>query len=793
MGVKIILRVEIEDMDLDAIEAMNRYRGAGAGSQPATGRSALGQPRMADEAARPTKRQRLTQEFEHHAEGRRTLETFSCSICSEPFDDPVSLRDSGHTYCRACITRALAVRPRCPLSNTPIDVLPGTRMLVPNHQVRTLIDSQRVACRYAARGCAARPELGAVDAHEASCAHAPTKCARCPFVASRAETEAHERSCPYVVLAPVLDAQESRIRTLKKRADYASRVLERMHRTLHQTWDEQMRINEKLAARLDALESGARAVTPASARRPPNFRSAQDMMDDDPTLDLAFDAEKSTTSLMLSSDGKVAFCDIGCECAISSSILQSGTHSWEICLTRTDGEVAIGVCTERHGFCLELTDDVWCCAEIISEWGFTDKGNQVASADAPWNGDVEDGSILVVTFDCGTGRLSVGLKGKPGTVSHVFNELASTPVAPFVFLTSCNTCEITALSPLADPAPVFQYPHGAAAVDGIVVTRGDLARLEPDEFLNDNLVDFYFKVIVADARRSPLGRDPAFGDVAGDVHAFSSHFFTKLREGDGRGKFKPGSEKAQRAHARVERWTRNVDVFAKKFLLVPVVEDLHWSLAVVCHPGELAKRAIARERRESDDGAIDVDEDEDENCPARPCIIHMDSLRMHSSKKIEKWLRCFLEMEWRKRKPDEPPFTLRERSTKAGAPPADLLLAMPKVPQQTNSCDCGVFTLRYGQEFLARAVSGGAPALAVNGRDVSQTFGDHNFEKWFKGRDITNMRRDIKRLAEDLEREEKERELVAIKDAYRDQAAAGAAAEDAAPPVGAGAPLLPRV
>jgi len=345
----------------------------------------------------------------------------------------------------------------------------------------------------------------------------------------------------------------------------------------------------------------------------------------------------------------------------------------------------------------------------------------------------------------------------------------------------------------SDPAPVFQYPHGAAAVDGIVVTRGDLARLESDEFLNDNLVDFYFKVIVADARRSPLGRDPAFGDVAGDVHAFSSHFFTKLREGDGRGKFKPGSEKAQRAHARVERWTRNVDVFAKKFLLVPVVEDLHWSLAVVCHPGELAKRAIARERRESDDGAIDVDEDEDENCPARPCIIHMDSLRMHSSKKIEKWLRCFLEMEWRKRKPDEPPFTLRERSTKAGAPPADLLLAMPKVPQQTNSCDCGVFTLRYGQEFLARAVSGGAPALAVKGRDVSQTFGDHNFEKWFKGRDITNMRRDIKRLAEDLEREEKERELVAIKDAHRDQAAGGAAAEDAAPPVGAGAPLLPRV
>ena len=89
-----------------------------------------------------------------------------------------------------------------------------------------------------------------------------------------------------------------------------------------------------------------------------------------------------------------------------------------------------------------------------------------------------------------------------------------------------------------------------------------------------------------------------------------SHFFTKLREGDSRGKLKPDSEKAQRAHARVERWTRGVDVFAKKFLLVPVVEDLHWSLAIVCHPGELAKRALARERRELDVGATE-DEDED--------------------------------------------------------------------------------------------------------------------------------------------------------------------------------------
>ena len=84
--------------------------------------------------------------------------------------------------------------------------------------------------------------------------------------------------------------------------------------------------------------------------------------------------------------------------------------------------------------------------------------------------------------------------------------------------------------------------------------------------------------------------------------------------------------------------------------------------------------------------------------------------------------------------------------------PADLLLASPKVPQQTNPCDSGLYALRYAQEFLTRAVCRGA-ALAVNGRDVALCFRDHDFEAWFTGRDIAEMRRDIKKLAADLEKE----------------------------------------
>ena len=198
---------------------------------------------------------------------------------------------------------------------------------------------------------------------------------------------------------------------------------------------------------------------------------------------------------------------------------------------------------------------------------------------------------------------------------------------------------------------------------------------------------------------------------------------------------------------------------------MPVVEDLHWSLAIVCHPGELAKRAIARQQRELDVDAT-VEEAEDEDCPARPCVIHMDSLQKHSARKIEKWLRCFLEMEWRKRHSDEEPFTLRERT--AGGPPADLLLAMPKVPQQTNSSDSGLYVLRYAQEFLDLAVLWPAE-LAGSGGGVFLFFRDHDFEAWFTGGDIAEMRRDIKKLAADLELEK-------IRAAYRREQAEDAAA-----------------
>ena len=216
----------------------------------------------AAESERPTKRQRLTAELEQSAAGRHVLETVSCSICTEVFEDPVSPRGSVHTYCRACIRQALAVQPRCPLSNARIAIRRGNidAVLDGNHQVRSMIESQPVTCKYASHGCTARPALESIDAHEATCPHKPVACSheRCRFVGSRAETAAHEKVCPFVLLGPVLDAQALKIQSLEgevrrlKEANEATR---------------------RLQARLEAIEAARPAVV-SPARRHASERDA---------------------------------------------------------------------------------------------------------------------------------------------------------------------------------------------------------------------------------------------------------------------------------------------------------------------------------------------------------------------------------------------------------------------------------------------------------------------------------------------------------------------------------------
>lgn len=47
----------------------------------------------------------------------------------------------------------------------------------------------------------------------------------------------------------------------------------------------------------------------------------------------------------------------------------------------------------------------------------------------------------------------------------------------------------------------------------------------------------------------------------------------------------PTLSAAQKRHARVKTWTKNVNLFEKDFVIVPINENAHWFLAIICFPG----------------------------------------------------------------------------------------------------------------------------------------------------------------------------------------------------------------
>ncbi|XP_044005891.1 sentrin-specific protease 2-like [Aphidius gifuensis] len=75
------------------------------------------------------------------------------------------------------------------------------------------------------------------------------------------------------------------------------------------------------------------------------------------------------------------------------------------------------------------------------------------------------------------------------------------------------------------------------------VTVKDLKTLRPREWLNDIIIDAYFQLIKK--------RDPS-------VHVFSFNFFNNY---------------FTRSYDEVQRWSKDVGIFSKKKLLIPVHSD----------------------------------------------------------------------------------------------------------------------------------------------------------------------------------------------------------------------------
>ncbi|CAG7722548.1 unnamed protein product, partial [Allacma fusca] len=115
----------------------------------------------------------------------------------------------------------------------------------------------------------------------------------------------------------------------------------------------------------------------------------------------------------------------------------------------------------------------------------------------------------------------------------------------------------------------------------VPICLSDVTTLLPKRFLNDNMVDFW----LAHIKHGLTEKDRA------KMHVFNSFFYTSLTKksqvnSQNTSKTIPINS-AEKRHERVRKWTKDIDIFSKDFLVVPINENVHWYVAIICFPGLL--------------------------------------------------------------------------------------------------------------------------------------------------------------------------------------------------------------
>ncbi|SPO21001.1 uncharacterized protein UTRI_00478 [Ustilago trichophora] len=118
----------------------------------------------------------------------------------------------------------------------------------------------------------------------------------------------------------------------------------------------------------------------------------------------------------------------------------------------------------------------------------------------------------------------------------------------------------------ASTEQILQYPYegvGAMSING-----RDFERLLDGQLLNDIIIEFGLKFMLGEIRE----RD---ANLADSIYVFNTFFCKILMD-------EPTVESSYR---KLRRWTSKVDLFSKKYIVVPINEAYHWYLAVIVNPG----------------------------------------------------------------------------------------------------------------------------------------------------------------------------------------------------------------
>ncbi|EFA03603.1 hypothetical protein TcasGA2_TC013691 [Tribolium castaneum] len=336
---------------------------------------------------------------------------------------------------------------------------------------------------------------------------------------------------------------------------------------------------------------------------------------------------------------------------------------------------------------------------------------------------------------------------------------------------------VMSYSSVSEIKALLMYP--AEGRGRITINTEDYMCLGQDQFLNDVIIDFYLKYLLLNLPKERQDK----------VHIFSTFFYKRLTTKPLKASRKsqpteidPNLSPAQKRHSRVKTWTKNVNIFEKDFIIVPINENCHWFLAIICFPNmngthtmdgqpiriepkqsQKKKKVVTaavkeknidpsimcedgdssdKDEAEGDDSELDSDDSEEsppqtlsvENNSERPpikqpCILIFDSLAGASRSRVVATLRDYLTCEYKAKLNEEKIFT------------KDIIKgACPKVPQQTNFTDCGLYLLQYVEQFFNDPIKDyHIPIL--------------HLKTWFEEITVTKKREDISLLIQSLMKE----------------------------------------
>ncbi|KAL2519518.1 Ubiquitin-like-specific protease 1D [Abeliophyllum distichum] len=231
--------------------------------------------------------------------------------------------------------------------------------------------------------------------------------------------------------------------------------------------------------------------------------------------------------------------------------------------------------------------------------------------------------------------------------------------------------------------------------EAVEIGYSDMECLAPESYLSSTIMNFYIRYLQKSI--SPTYTERHY------YHFFNTYFYKKLKQD-----VLTKNDK-ETSFVKFRRWWKGVNIFEKAYIFLPVHEDHHWSLVIICIP-----------KKEDEYG---------------PILLHLDSLRLHASKSIFENIRSFLIEELKFLRREVPPdLRITDKIWQLWRRIDEKII---EVPQQKNEYDCGLFVLFFMERFIKEAPQ------RLKKKDLSM-FG----KQWFRPENASDLRRKIRNILE---------------------------------------------